>query len=142
MDRRMLCALFSLALLISLAVVQTHPDVGRIIFSELKAADLTAFKPLEELGREIKKEIGVPNASKASQCKLIALGSKPCGGPWSYEVYSTETANESRLKRLVTRYNELEQKLNAEQKILSNCEFVQQPEVTFSQGMCSIKGGK
>jgi hypothetical protein len=138
MDRRMLCALFSLALLISLGVVQTDPDVGRIIFSELKAADLTAFKPLEELGEEIKKELGVP---KASQCKLIALGSKPCGGPRSYEVYSTETTNESRLKRLVTRYNELEKKLNAEQKILSNCEFVQQPEVTLSQGMCSIKGG-
>jgi hypothetical protein len=139
MDRRMLCVLFSLAFLISLAVV--HPGVGRMFFSELKATDLTARNPLEELGQEIKKEIGVPKARKASQCKVIAFGSKPCGGPQSYEVYSTETTNESRLKRLVTRYNELEKKLNAEQKILSNCEFVQQPEVTLSQGMCSIKGG-
>ena len=138
MNRRLFYA-FSLTLLVSLEFLQAHPGTIMML-SDQKAADFTESQTrLEQLGQEIKREIGVPKASKASQCKLIALGSKPCGGPWSYEVYSTETSNDFRLKGLVSRYNNLERTLNEEQKILSTCDFVQKPQVTFSQGICRIK---
>ena len=129
-----------LTLLMSLGVFQMRPHLPRMLSSELKAADLTTFKPLEQLAQEIKQEIGVPSASKVSQCKMIAVGSKPCGGPWSYEVYSTETTNESRLSRLVTQYNELQRKLNERQKIVSDCEFIRKPQVTLFDGICAISG--
>jgi hypothetical protein len=139
MERRWFYTL-SITLLVSLALFQAQPHVVRMILSELKAADVTGFKPLEELAQEIKKEIGIPKASKASQCKVIALGSKPCGGPWSYEVYSTETTNESRLSRLVNQYNELQRQLSRQQRIYSDCEFVQKPQVILSEGICGIRG--
>jgi hypothetical protein len=62
---------------------------------------------LEELQRMIGQEIGVPYADEQSQCKLIAFGSKPCGGPGSYLVYSTARTNESRLEQLVNEFNQL-----------------------------------
>jgi hypothetical protein len=131
---------FSLTVLMSLGFLQTHPNI-RVILSDLTAADLTALeKRLEELGHAIRKEIGVPKASKVSQCKLIAFGSKPCGGPSAYEVYSAEASNEFRLKGLVNQYNNLDRKLNEEKRAFSDCMFVEKPQVTLADGICRIKG--
>ena len=94
---------------------------------------------LQELRTLIEKEIGTPSASESKQCKLIAFGSKPCGGPWSYLVYSTATTNEVRLKQLVNEYSQLEQKLNIERRLKSDCEFVSEPRVAFVGGVCAIK---
>ena len=94
---------------------------------------------LQELRTLIEKEIGTPSASESKQCKLIAFGSKPCGGLWSYLVYSTATTNEVRLKQLVNEYSQLEQKLNIERRLISDCEFVSEPRVAFVGGVCAIK---
>ncbi len=94
---------------------------------------------LRELDTLIEMEISAPVANEPKQCKLIAFGSKPCGGPWRYLVYSTATANEVRLKQLVNEYNQLERKLNKEQKIRSTCEYVREPSVAFVSGVCAIK---
>jgi len=94
---------------------------------------------LQELRTLIEKEIGTPRANEPKQCKLIAFGSKPCGGPWSYLIYSTATANEVRLKQLMNEYTQLEQKLNIERRLVSDCEFVSEPSVAFVGGVCAIK---
>jgi hypothetical protein len=94
---------------------------------------------LEELRRAIEQEIGVPAASEASQCKLIPFGSKPCGGPWSYLVYSTLKTNESRLKQLVSDFNQLQKKMNEEGKILSDCAIAQESKAEFADGVCAAK---
>ena len=39
-----------------------------------------------------------------TECKFIAFGSKPCGGPWSYLIYST-SIDENKLETLVEQYN-------------------------------------
>jgi hypothetical protein len=94
---------------------------------------------LEELRRMIEQEIGIPSANEPSQCKLIPFGSKPCGGPWDYLVYSTLKTDESRLKQLVSEFNQLQKKINEEGKILSDCAIAPQPKVEFTDGVCSAK---
>jgi hypothetical protein len=94
---------------------------------------------LEELRRMIEREIGIPSANEPSQCKLIPFGSKPCGGPWGYLVYSTLKTDESRLKQLVSDYNQLQKKMNDEGKILSDCAIAPEPRLEFADGVCAAK---
>jgi len=94
---------------------------------------------LEELRRMIEQEIGVPAANDASQCKLIPFGSKPCGGPWSYLVYSTLKTDDARLKQLVSDFNQLQRQINEESKTLSDCAIAPQPKLEFANGVCAAK---
>jgi hypothetical protein len=105
----------------------------------LAAAQQFTAERLQELRTTIMKEIGTPTADEPSQCKLIAFGSKPCGGPASYLVYSTTRTNEARLKQLVGEFNQLAKKFNEERKLLSDCMFVTEPNVDFVNGVCRIK---
>jgi hypothetical protein len=94
---------------------------------------------LEDLRRMIEQEIGIPSAKELSQCKLIPFGSKPCGGPWGYLVYSTLKTDESRLKQLVSDFNQLQKKINEDDKILSDCTIAPQPKLEFAGGVCAAK---
>lgn len=112
----------------------------RINGSAVAASQQSDDKRLQQLHVLIEKEIGTPRANAPSQCKLIAFGAKACGGPEKYLVYSTVKTNEARLKQLVNEFNQLEQKINEERRIFSDCEFVTAPMVEFVGGMCTIKG--
>ncbi|MFD0990643.1 hypothetical protein ACFQ1R_11085 [Mariniflexile jejuense] len=59
-------------------------------------------------------------------CKYIALGSKPCGGPWSYLVYST-SINVEKLENMVETYNKKESDFNKKWGAISDCMFVTPP---------------
>jgi hypothetical protein len=107
--------------------------------SKLDAAQQYDSERLEELRGMIEKEIGTPYAIEPTQCKLIAFGSKPCGGPARYMLYSTAKTNESKLKQLVSEFNQLAKKINEEKKLSSDCMFVTEPKVEFVDGVCRIK---
>lgn len=94
---------------------------------------------LHRLERQIEEEIGEPIAERGSECKTIAFGSKPCGGPWRYLVYSVAQADESRLERLVSEHNALEKKINEEEGRVSDCLFVTEPAVELQDGVCVIE---
>ncbi|SFC94690.1 hypothetical protein [Algibacter pectinivorans] len=54
------------------------------------------------------------------ECTYIALGSKPCGGPWSYLIYSTSIDTEL-LEQLVEDYNKKESLYNKTWGMASDC---------------------
>ena len=105
----------------------------------LAAAQESTSERLQKLRTMIMNEIGTPIADEPTQCKLIAFGSKPCGGPGSYLVYSTARTNEARLNQLVSEFNQLAKKYNQERKVLSDCLFVTEPNVELVNGVCAIK---
>lgn len=109
-------------------------------YSNLDAAQDDDSARLQELRRLIENEIGTPSAMDPSQCRLIAFGSKPCGGPATYLVYSTLKTNEARLKQLVTEFNQLTKKINKERKMVSDCRFVTEPRVEFVENVCTTNG--
>lgn len=61
------------------------------------------------------------------ECHYIAFGSKACGGPMSYLVYST-SIDVAQLTKLVKEYNELETVLNIECERVSDCAMVNPPQ--------------
>ena len=92
---------------------------------------------LDSLRSRILELIGEPVASGMSQCRLIAFGAKPCGGPRAYLVYSMETTDSTRLARAVAMYTSEDARLNRELGRTSDCQMVTPPQVTFAAGQCA-----
>lgn len=59
-------------------------------------------------------------------CLFIGFGSKPCGGPWSYLIY-TGSIDVDQLLLWVEDYNQLEQQLNETWEISSDCSVATPP---------------
>lgn len=66
------------------------------------------------------------SCSSNSQCEYVALGSKPCGGPWSYLAYPS-TMDTRLLLDQVTIYNLKESQYNEKWGIISDCALVNPP---------------
>lgn len=64
------------------------------------------------------------------ECRYIAFGSKPCGGPWEFLVYST-SIDTLQLMTFVTDYNQLEANYNLICNAVSDCS-TPQPPTSFS----------
>ncbi len=60
------------------------------------------------------------------ECRYIAFGSKPCGGPWEFLVYST-SIDTMQLMTFVADYNQLEANYNLICNAVSDCSTPQPP---------------
>ncbi len=69
-------------------------------------------------------------------CGTIAFGSKPCGGPWKYLIYSLTPAEVEVLREKVEDYNVLEAEVNHREGKISDCFMVSPPPVTCLDGKC------
>jgi hypothetical protein len=58
--------------------------------------------------------------NESTECQFIAFGSKPCGGPWGYLVYST-SINTDELERLVDVFNQNQDAFNKKWGVVSDC---------------------
>lgn len=95
---------------------------------------------LEETAIAIDREVGEANADDILHCDMLPIGDKPCGGPWGYLVYSKQAIDESRLKDLAERYNELDKIRNEEEELISPCDMAQPPKLTLEKGLCRGEG--
>ena len=62
----------------------------------------------------------------SSACASISVGSKPCGGPWHYLVYSKDTVNEEVLTVMVADLNAYEAGYNVQEGIVSDCSMARE----------------
>jgi hypothetical protein len=102
--------------------------------SQSSADDIQAT--LQELTAQIDRIIGNAACEVTGQCRVIAVGSKPCGGPWSYRAYSTLKTDVSSLEVTVQRYTDLQKELNQRTGAISDCMFVTEPTVQCVSGRC------
>ncbi|MDD2985633.1 hypothetical protein [Flavobacterium sp.] len=71
-------------------------------------------------------------------CNFIAFGSKPCGGPWGYLVFSNAVDLEF-LTAEVLEYNEMQHQFNLETGAVSDCAVAVPPTaVGCVDGICGI----
>ncbi len=71
-----------------------------------------------------------------STCRSLALGAKPCGGPWQYLVYSIAQTDSAILVQKVRQYNALESDINARFGAISDCALVVEPALGTRDGQC------
>lgn len=96
---------------------------------------------LVRLENEILEMIGHAEASDVSFCSTIAFGSKPCGGPWRYLVYSAEVTDPDALEAKVAEYNRLQDRINREKGLVSDCSVPAQPTVELRDNACVAAAG-
>ena len=105
--------------------------------SEDSSGDITAAQ-LETKKQEIQNYINGFSCSESVGCGFIAFGSKPCGGPRTYLLFSN-SVNFTKLQEMVKIYNEMDKSYNIQTGAVSDCMFVLPPtEVKCVNGICTI----
>jgi hypothetical protein len=105
--------------------------------SEDSSGDITAAQ-LETKKQEIQNYINGFSCSESVGCGFIAFGSKPCGGPRTYLLFSN-SVNLTKLQEMVKIYNEMDELYNIQTGAISDCMFVSPPtEVKCVNGICTI----
>jgi hypothetical protein len=88
--------------------------------------------------QSIKDYIAGFSCDANSTCEVIAFGSKACGGPKEYLVYSS-AVDVNYLINQVEAYNEQEAIYNVQFSIVSDCALVAPPaNVACVEGSCKI----
>lgn len=87
---------------------------------------------------EITNYIATFPCEESIGCDFIAFGSKPCGGPWEYLVFSN-AVDQNYLTEQVLMYNEMQHQYNIQSGAVSDCAFVNPPtNVGCIDGVCGI----
>jgi len=66
-------------------------------------------------------------------CATAAVGSRACGGPKSYVVYSRKSSNAENIRSLAQMTTTLEQQYNIENSVMSICSMVMAPRAVCDQ---------
>ncbi len=107
-------------ILFSLLLFSTQCDEDTNLTKEDEEQQLAVLKiDIEELAN-------TSICGDTFECKFIPFGSKPCGGSWTYLVYSTSIDTEQ-LETMVENYNRKEALYNTEWNIASDCAIVNPP---------------
>ncbi|MEP3837297.1 MAG: hypothetical protein ABJM36_06595 [Algibacter sp.] len=81
---------------------------------------------LAALKTEIEDLASTSTCGDGFECKFTAFGSKPCGGPWSYLIYSTSIDTRA-LEKMIENYNRKESLYNETWGIISDCTVANPP---------------
>ena len=110
-----------------------------IVFGCTNNAELDKEEDLAELAalqEEIELLVDSGVCSENADCNYIAFGSKACGGPKTYLVFST-SINVELLQQKVATYNALDDAFNLKYGVASDCYYVTPPpEVSCKDGKC------
>jgi hypothetical protein len=103
-----------------------------------ETSDLITSTQLETKKQEIQNYINSFSCSESVGCSFIAFGSKPCGGPRTFLVFSN-SVNLTHLQDLVTKYNEMDNLHNIQTNAISDCSVPLPPnEIKCVNGVCTI----
>jgi len=90
------------------------------------------LKVLSDLGNEITVLIESSVCIDETECAFIAFGTKPCGGPWDYLVYSNSIDTDELIEK-VERFNQLQNTYNLKYNITSDCSVVSPPDALICE---------
>jgi hypothetical protein len=93
---------------------------------------------LETKKQEIQNYINSFSCSENEGCNFIAFGSKPCGGPRTYLLFSNKV-DLSKLQNMVENYNKMDELHNKQTNAVSDCMYQLPPsELKCIDGNCTI----
>ena len=106
-------------------------------YAALNEDALTA-EELEKMYESARALADATHCSSANDCAAQALGSKACGGPAEYVVYSKLSTDEDALKTAAEELAASETRYNKEQGISSDCAYMEAPEVACESDVCRV----
>ena len=89
---------------------------------------------LKNEARALSKPAG---CTQVAQCKVMPLGSKPCGGPTEFLVYCASSTDEKALEAKAKQASDAEKAKNAKDQMMGICTALSPPKVKLESGQCS-----
>ncbi|KPH56823.1 hypothetical protein [Pseudoalteromonas porphyrae] len=86
--------------------------------------------------QQLKDLISDPQCDDHTQCKILAIGSRACGGPSSYVAYSTKSADEQEVLASAKQITSLESQFNAQTGMISICQHLTEPSAQCIENKC------
>ena len=88
-------------------------------------------------GARIEKITQDKTCKTDADCDMMGVGSRPCGGPEMYIIYSHRKTSTAALKKAVNQYNGGSHKTKP--GTVGICSVLERPEVACTQKKCSEK---
>ncbi|MBA3989181.1 MAG: hypothetical protein C0463_08660 [Idiomarina sp.] len=105
---------------------EPNEEASQAEWVDYEAADILAL---------LQQELRVASASEPAQCRVLPVGQKPCGGPERFVLFSTQTADEDKILRLVDAYNRAQVQ---DPDMVSDCQVLEPPRVVLRDGLCRV----
>ena len=97
---------------------------------------------LETLHQQIIAMIGEPRCENIVHCRLLALGSRPCGGPAEYLAYSSFVGKRDVLEAKAYEYGFLQEEVSRTRGVSGTCEVLAQPRLACVNGRCTLNSDR
>jgi hypothetical protein len=121
--------------LVVFALIVGCEGSGKLLGSVTK--EQVEERALEALGEEIELLIRDKTCVIDTDCRSIGFGAKPCGGHWSYLVYSTRTVDPAAVQAAVAEYNRTNHELNEERGWHSDCSMALPTPIACLNEICA-----
>jgi hypothetical protein len=92
---------------------------------------------LQAMYQELYAQVQDRTWSDPSACTSLPLGSKPCGGPWTFLVYSKEGVDEAELHARATQLAAYELQYDLEYHVISTCDMAPPANPACVDGVCT-----
>jgi hypothetical protein len=97
---------------------------------------MTDSATLEALYQDIYAFTEDRSCQDPAECAALPLGSSPCGGPWSYLVYSRSTVNETELLAMTLHLAAYETLYHQESRASAPCVIANSPSPDCVNSVC------
>lgn len=117
------------------AAKQTEKSAQAIKINPSAQAPISR-ETIQNTRQQLNTLIADTQCDNSSQCQVLPAGSRACGGPSSYIVYSSKTVNTDQVELLAAKITEQESKFNAQNDMMSICQHLSAPSTQCTENKC------
>ena len=99
-------------------------------------AESVSIDDIKTAKAELNTLITDKQCDTSTQCRISAVGSRACGGPSSFVVYSTKSASEKQVAALSDKITKLESSYNSQKGMMSICQHLTTPSTQCVENKC------
>jgi len=99
-------------------------------------AESVSINDIKTAKAELNTLITDTQCDTSTQCRISAVGSRACGGPSSFIVYSTKSASEKQVAALSDKITKLESSYNSQKGMMSICQHLTTPSTQCVENKC------
>jgi hypothetical protein len=81
------------------------------------------------------------SCSSDQQCKTVALGAKPCGGPEAWLAWSSQRSDGGQVGKLAERYKQQRMAQHQQSGVVGECSMVPDPGAVCRASHCQLNAG-
>jgi len=111
---------------------------GVLVPTLVRSGEVSDQEALKNMRDEIGRLIGDPRCVNLVHCRVLSLGSRPCGGASEYLAYSSTTGNREVLEAKAYEYTFLEEEVNRKSSTMGTCQALSEPRVACTRGHCTL----